>query len=42
MTDERWSNMVETMIGLGLLPADFDPTDAYTLDFVRAVYPSNP
>jgi len=42
MTAERWSRMAATMIELGLLPAGFDPADAYTLDFIRAAYPSSP
>jgi len=42
MTSERWSSMAATMIELGLLPAAFDPTDAYTLDFVRPYSPPAP
>ena len=35
MLDEQWSSIAATMIELGLLPMSFDPSDVYTLDFVR-------
>ena len=39
MTDEKWSGMAVTMAQFGLLPEDFDPTVAYTLEFVQFLYP---
>jgi len=37
MTDEKWAEMAATMAAFGLLPDDFDPTTAYTLEFVQPV-----
>ena len=42
MTDEKWSEMAETLAQFGLLPQGFDPAVAYTLEFVRSLYPLNP
>jgi NitT/TauT family transport system substrate-binding protein len=38
MTEEKWAGMAETMVAVGLLPEAFDPSDAYTREFVQAYY----
>ncbi|MEN9221305.1 MAG: hypothetical protein Q6M04_02595, partial [Thermostichus sp. BF3_bins_97] len=35
MTHERWKKFFDDMVLAELLPADFDHTQAYTLDFVN-------
>lgn len=35
MTDDRWKELSEQLIGIGLLPEDFDPSKAYTTEFVK-------
>jgi ABC-type nitrate/sulfonate/bicarbonate transport system substrate-binding protein len=42
MTSERWADMAAAMAASGLLPEDLDVAIAYTLDFVRALYPPGP
>lgn len=35
MTDERWQELTEQLIQIDLLPEDFDPSEAYTTEFLQ-------